>query len=87
MNRRTGAAVVAMSVGALALLAGCSLPDGPAGVIVARAERTPPASATRPYFLTVRTADGEHKDFQVYIDDFDRCSVGERYPQCKETHA
>ncbi|WP_326711660.1 DUF2500 domain-containing protein [Streptomyces sp. NBC_01474] len=86
MNRRTYAAL-AMTAGAVALLAGCSLPDGPAGVVVAKAERTPPASATRPYFLTVRTADGDRKDFQVYIDDYDRCSIGERYPQCKETRA
>ncbi|WP_405635246.1 hypothetical protein OHB53_18210 [Streptomyces sp. NBC_00056] len=87
MSRRTHAALVAMSVGAVALLAGCSLPDGPAGVVVAKVQRTPPATATRPYFLAVRTANGERKEFQVYIDDFDRCSVGERYPQCKETHA
>ncbi|MET7927869.1 hypothetical protein ABZT43_28465 [Streptomyces sp. NPDC005349] len=86
MNRRTGA-VLAVSVSAVALLAGCSLPDGPSGVVVARDERTPPATATRPYFLTVRTADGERKAFQVYIDDYGRCSVGERYPQCKETRA
>ncbi|MCX5083404.1 hypothetical protein [Streptomyces sp. NBC_00401] len=86
MNRRTYAAL-AMTAGAVALLAGCSLTDGPAGVVVAKAQRTPPASATRPYFLTVRTADGDRKDFQVYVEDFDRCSVGERYPRCKETHA
>ncbi|MFI8787132.1 hypothetical protein [Streptomyces sp. NPDC055105] len=86
MKRRTGA-VVAVTVGAVVLLAGCSLPDGPPGVVVARAERTPPASKNRPYFLTVRTANGDRKDFQVYIEDFDRCSIGERYPQCKETHA
>lgn len=61
------------------------LPDGPAGVVVARAERTPPATATRPYFLTVRTADGDRKDFQVYIDDYDRCAIGERYPACTKS--
>ncbi|MET7658375.1 hypothetical protein ABZT45_28005 [Streptomyces sp. NPDC005356] len=87
MIRRTRTAAVAVTVSALALLAGCSLPDGPSGVVVARAERTPPASKNRPYFLTVRTVTGEREAFQVYIDDFDRCSVGERYPQCKETHA
>ncbi|MFF1394647.1 hypothetical protein ACFVZD_12625 [Streptomyces sp. NPDC058287] len=86
MNRRTYAALV-MTTGAVALLAGCSLPDGPAGVVVAKAQRTPPASATRPYFLTVRTAEGDRKDFQVYVEDFDRCSVGEHYPQCKENRA
>ncbi|WP_406104721.1 hypothetical protein OG698_21315 [Streptomyces sp. NBC_01003] len=84
MNRRTYAALV-MTTGAVALLAGCSLPDGPAGVVVAKAQRTPPASATRPYFLTVRTADGDRKDFQVYIDDFDSCSIGERYPACTKS--
>ncbi|MFD4650021.1 hypothetical protein [Streptomyces sp. NPDC058441] len=87
MNRRAHTAAAVMAAGAVALLAGCSLPDGPSGVVVARAERTPPATATRPYFLTVRTATGERKDFQVYIEDFDRCSIGEHYPQCKETHA
>ncbi|MFI8791804.1 hypothetical protein [Streptomyces sp. NPDC055105] len=81
---RTCAAAVAVTVSALALLAGCSLPDGPAGVVVARAERTPPASKNRPYFLTVRTANGDRKDFQVYIDDYDQCSIGERYPACKQ---
>ncbi|WP_405780850.1 DUF2500 domain-containing protein [Streptomyces sp. NBC_01378] len=86
MIRRTGVAV-AVSVSAVALLAGCSLPDGPSGVVVARDERTPPATATRPYFLTVRTANGERKAFQVYSDDYDQCAIGERYPQCKETHA
>ncbi|WP_329583720.1 hypothetical protein [Streptomyces sp. NBC_01361] len=75
-----------MAASAVVLLAGCSLPDGPAGVVVAKTERTPPASATRPYFLTVRTADGDRKDFQVYVEDFDKCSPGEPYPQCKETH-
>ncbi|MFC9613911.1 hypothetical protein [Streptomyces sp. NPDC056938] len=84
MNRRAHAAAAVMAAGAVALLVGCSLPDGPPGVIVARAERTPPATATRPYFLTVRTADGERKDFQVYIDDYDRCSIGEGYPACKQ---
>jgi hypothetical protein len=84
MNRRVHAAAAAMTVGAVALLAGCSLPDGPAGVVVARAERTPPASKSRPYFLTVRTANGERKDFQVYIDDYDRCAIGEHYPACKQ---
>ncbi|WP_432178798.1 hypothetical protein [Streptomyces sp. NBC_00063] len=83
MNRRTYAALV-MTTGAVALLAGCSLPDGPAGVVVAKAERTPPASKTRPYFLTVRTVNGDRKDFQVYIDDYDQCSIGERYPACKQ---
>ncbi|MET7516382.1 hypothetical protein ABZS88_23425 [Streptomyces sp. NPDC005480] len=84
MTRRAHAAATAMTVGAVALLAGCSLPDGPAGVVVARAERTPPASKNRPYFLTVRTANGERKDFQVYIDDYDQCAIGERYPACKQ---
>ncbi|MFE5008067.1 hypothetical protein ACFRJ3_26155 [Streptomyces sp. NPDC056696] len=83
MNRRTYAALV-ITTSAVALLAGCSLPDGPAGVVVAKAQRTPPASATRPYFLTVRTANGDRKDFQVYIDDYDQCSIGEHYPACKQ---
>ncbi|MFF1562039.1 hypothetical protein ACFVY1_00665 [Streptomyces sp. NPDC058293] len=86
MNRRTYAAL-GMAAGAVALLAGCSLPDGPAGVVVAKAERTPPATATRPYFLTVHTADGARKDFQVVIGDYNACSIGERYPECKETRA
>ncbi|WP_326774114.1 hypothetical protein [Streptomyces sp. NBC_01445] len=84
MTRRAHAVMVAMAVGAVALLAGCSLPDGPSGVVVARAERTPPASKNRPYFLTVRTANGDRKDFQVYIGDYDQCSIGERYPACKQ---
>lgn len=81
---RTAAVAAALTVGAVAGLTGCSLPDGPSGVVVDRAHRTPPASASRPYFLTVRTADGARKDFQVYVEDFDQCAIGEHYPQCKK---
>lgn len=80
---RTAAVAAALIVGAVAGLTGCSLSDGPAGVVVGKAHREPPASATRPYFLTVRTPDGARKDFQVYVEDFDQCAIGEHYPQCK----
>ncbi|MGW6476700.1 hypothetical protein ACWGDS_01865 [Streptomyces sp. NPDC055059] len=68
----------------LGLLTGC-MAQGPAGVVVAKDFRTPPASKTRPYFLTVRTANGDRTAFQVYVKDFDRCAIGERYPACTKS--
>ncbi|WP_371527234.1 hypothetical protein OG302_14810 [Streptomyces sp. NBC_01283] len=81
---RTRIAAVAVAVSAVTALAGCSLPDGPPGVVVAKDNKTPPASKSRPYFLTVRTAEGERKPFQVLISDYDKCAVGDPYPACTE---
>ncbi|MFE2730908.1 hypothetical protein [Streptomyces sp. NPDC059349] len=52
----------------LGLLTGC-MAQGPAGVVVAKDYRTPPASKTRPYFLTVRTANGDRTAFQINVKD------------------
>lgn len=83
MIRQTPA-VVAMVATALALLAGCALPEGPPGVVVDRAGRWSSATKSRQYFLTVRTADGRRQEFQVPVSDFDHCPQGSHYPNCKE---
>ncbi|MGW2644617.1 hypothetical protein ACWC2T_06790 [Streptomyces sp. NPDC001393] len=75
-------AAAAMAATTLALLAGCSLPDGPPGVVVDRADRWSSATKSRQYFLTVRTADGSRKEFQVSFGDYDRCPPGPSYPNC-----
>ncbi|WSE17179.1 DUF2500 domain-containing protein [Streptomyces sp. NBC_01397] len=83
MIRRTRVAVVA-TASAIVLLSGCSLPDGPSGVVVARDNRWSPATKSWHYYLTVRTANGERKEFEAHIDDYDRCTSGDRYPACKQ---
>ncbi|MFD3476992.1 hypothetical protein [Streptomyces sp. NPDC058695] len=81
---RTRAAAVAVTVSALALLAGCGLPDGPAGVVVARDYRWSSATKSGHFFLTVRTANGERKEFEAHVHDYNRCAKGESYPTCKQ---
>jgi len=81
MSRPARGAVIVTAI-AVALLAGCSLPDGPPGEVVSRADRWSPATKSRAYFLTVRTAQGEHEEFQVHIQDYDRCRPGSAYPDC-----
>ncbi|MFD4653823.1 hypothetical protein [Streptomyces sp. NPDC058441] len=84
MSRRAHAAVVAMAAGAVVLLAGCSLPDGPPGVVVARDYRWSPATKSGHFYLTVRTANGERKEFEAHVHDYNRCTKGEGYPACKQ---
>ncbi|MFI7011679.1 hypothetical protein [Streptomyces sp. NPDC050145] len=85
MNARRITVGLSTAALALGLLTGCSLPEGPAGVVVAKPYRTFPASKARPYFLTVRTPDGEQKSFQVHVKNYRRCDVNENYPACTRT--
>ncbi|MFE7174246.1 hypothetical protein [Streptomyces sp. NPDC057616] len=75
-------AATAIAATALAPLTACTLPDGPPGVVVARADRWSPATQTRHYSLTVRTADGHRKEFPVPVSDFRHCPHSS--PNCKE---
>ncbi|MGW2832091.1 hypothetical protein [Streptomyces sp. NPDC001286] len=72
-------AVLAAALTALAV--GC-LPQGPPGVVVERTNAWSPATKSRTYSLTVRTANGERKTFQVPVGDYDRCKRGAHYPNC-----
>lgn len=83
-RRLTAALTLAASA---ALLSSCGLPDGPPGVVVAKADRWSSATKSRHYFLTVRTAKGERKEFEAHIDDHERCNRGAHYPACKEHRA
>ncbi|MEU9188623.1 hypothetical protein AB0D14_29620 [Streptomyces sp. NPDC048484] len=80
MNHR-GAAALSLTV-CIGLLTACGFPDGPPGEVVAKADRWSPATKTRAYFLTVRTEQGERKEFQVHIHDYDHCHHGSAYPDC-----
>ncbi|MER5956662.1 hypothetical protein [Streptomyces sp. NPDC001893] len=84
MTRHAHAAAAVMAAGAVALLAGCSLPDGPAGVVVARDYRWSSATKRGHFYLTVRTAKGERKEFEAHVHDYNRCTKGEGYPACKQ---
>ncbi|MFJ9040426.1 hypothetical protein ACIRF8_28080 [Streptomyces sp. NPDC102406] len=83
VSRRIGAALSITALG-VGLLTGC-LPEGPPGVVVAKDNRWDSATKTRPNYLTVRTANGERKDFKVSVENFDRCTVGEHYPACTKS--
>ncbi|WP_326842898.1 DUF2500 domain-containing protein [Streptomyces sp. NBC_01281] len=79
-HRRVSAALsLAAGIG---LLTACGLPAGPTGVVVAKADHWSPATHSRAYFLTVRTPQGERKEFQVHIDDYDHCPARAAYPAC-----
>ncbi|MFE5007012.1 hypothetical protein ACFRJ3_20610 [Streptomyces sp. NPDC056696] len=84
MIPRTCVTKVAMAVSALALLAGCGLPDGPTGVVVAKDNRWSSATKSRHYYLTVRTTKGERREFEAHIHDYNRCNRGSHYPTCKQ---
>ncbi|MFJ6566725.1 hypothetical protein ACIQNU_04850 [Streptomyces sp. NPDC091292] len=72
----------------LAVLAGCSLPQGPPGVVIdksrayqctgVRKNRT----CTWSMHLTVRQEDGSTRRFRVSIPDYTHCVRGARYPTC-----
>ncbi|MGW6138976.1 hypothetical protein [Streptomyces sp. NPDC055140] len=83
MSRRTRAAIVA-TASAIALLTSCGLPDGPSGVVVAKADRWSSVTKSRHYYLIVRTAKGERKEFEAHIHNYNRCTKGEGYPACKQ---
>ncbi|MFJ9726854.1 hypothetical protein ACIRP3_29250 [Streptomyces sp. NPDC101209] len=73
---------LAVLAAALTALAVGYLPQGPPGVVVERTNAWSPATKSRAYSLTVRTANGERKTFQVPVSDYDRCTRGAPYPNC-----
>ncbi|RXS83783.1 hypothetical protein EST92_13025 [Streptomyces sp. TM32] len=67
---------------ALLALAACTPPPGPAGRVVDKATTYRPATKTRDWTLTVRTADGHTARFTVSPAVYDACRRGSSYPAC-----
>ncbi|MEV5771691.1 hypothetical protein AB0L49_10620 [Streptomyces antimycoticus] len=66
----------------LAILSGCSLPQGPPGTVVDKERKWSSATKANAFYLTVRKANGRRTTFQVHVSDYDRCRQGDRYPEC-----
>jgi hypothetical protein len=86
--RRLPAAAAVVSVAALALLTGCTLPAGPPGVVVGKSRDYQCTGVARnrtctwSMHLTVRKDDGSTHRFRVSIPDYNHCFRHSRYPNC-----
>ncbi|MFF3633970.1 hypothetical protein [Streptomyces sp. NPDC002250] len=78
--RAVAAAVILTT--ALALLYGCAPPGGPPGVVTDKTNRWSSATKARRYSLTVRTTQGDRKEFRVSLHTYHRCPRRSRYPAC-----
>lgn len=77
-------AVLGAAVAVLLAVTGCGYEEGPAGRVVDKSDEYQPATKTRKYELTVRTADGSEHEFEVSISDYSACYRGSAYPTCTE---